>query len=103
MIPPPVDQLFAALPTLGGVYQSRPGQVQMARAVARAMAAQRPLLVEGGTGVGKSLAYLVPAALAAATSGARVLIATRHKHLQDQRLGQDLPRVTALLPSASLA
>ncbi len=103
MIPPTAEQLLAALPTLDAGYQLRPGQMQMTQAIARAIARQRPLLVEGGTGVGKSLAYLIPAALAATTTGARVLIATSHKHLQDQLIKKDLPRVNSLLTQAGLS
>ncbi len=72
---------------LPGGGEARPGQVQMAQAVARAISAKRPLVVEAGTGTGKSLAYLVPILL----SGKKVVVATATKALQDQLAGKDLP------------
>ena len=72
---------------LGG--QRRDGQVAMAQAVADAMEAQRHLLVQAGTGTGKSLAYLVPALL----HGARVVVATATLALQHQLVERDLPRL----------
>jgi ATP-dependent DNA helicase DinG len=92
-----VPDLLEALGTVWPGYRARPGQRRMSRAVAHAMATGLNVAVEGGTGVGKSLAYLLPAALAAVEDGARVLIATSHKHLQDQLIHADLPRVNALL------
>jgi len=77
-------QVTAALP---GGGEDRPGQVQMADAVAAAIAQQRHLAVQAGTGTGKSLAYLVPAVL----SGQTVVVATATKALQDQLAHQDLP------------
>src|SRR5215207_1957792 len=92
-----VPELLDGLGAVWPGYRARAGQRQMARAVAHAMATGLNVVVEGGTGVGKSLAYLLPAALAAVEDGARVLIATSHKHLQDQLSGQDLPTVNRLL------
>jgi len=83
-----LQRVAAVLP---GGGESRPGQVQMAEAVATAMAGGRHLVVQAGTGTGKSLAYLVPAAL----SGERVVVATATKALQDQLAGKDLPLVAA--------
>jgi ATP-dependent DNA helicase DinG len=74
---------------LPGGGESRPGQAEMAAAVASAMAGGRHLVVQAGTGTGKSLAYLVPAAL----SGERVVVATATKALQDQLADKDLPLV----------
>jgi ATP-dependent DNA helicase DinG len=68
-------------------YEFRPGQVQMAEAVAAALADRRHLIVEAGTGTGKTLAYLVPAILA----GKRVIISTGTKNLQEQLFFKDLP------------
>ncbi len=65
----------------------------MCRAVGDAMARGRHLVVQAGTGTGKSLAYLVPAAL----SGHKVVVATATKALQDQLAGKDLPLVVATL------
>jgi ATP-dependent DNA helicase DinG len=67
--------------------EERPGQVAMAEAVARAVARRRHLIVQAGTGTGKSLAYLVPAL----ASGSRVVVATATKALQDQLATRDLP------------
>ena len=72
---------------LPGGGESRPGQTQMADAVATAIERRRPLVVQAGTGTGKSLGYLVPALV----SGKRVVVATATKALQDQLAGKDLP------------
>ncbi|MFG6448448.1 ATP-dependent DNA helicase [Roseateles sp. BYS180W] len=74
-------------------YLPRQAQLQMARAVARAIAERQPLVVEAGTGVGKTFAYLVPALL----SGCRVLVSTATKSLQDQLYMRDLPRLIQAL------
>jgi ATP-dependent DNA helicase DinG len=71
--------------------EHRPEQQEMCRAVAEAMATGTHLVVQAGTGTGKSLAYLVPAAL----SGKKVVIATATKALQDQLADKDLPLVEA--------
>ena len=97
LVPPTdVDDAAAALGEviagLPGGGERRDGQAEMAAAVAEAMAGGGTLLCQAGTGVGKSLAYLVPAALAAA-SGDRVVIATATLALQDQLVGKDLPLV----------
>jgi ATP-dependent DNA helicase DinG len=69
--------------------EPRPQQIEMCRAVARSIEGGRHLVVQAGTGTGKSLAYLVPAVL----SGRRVVVATATKALQDQLAGKDLPLV----------
>jgi ATP-dependent DNA helicase DinG len=69
--------------------EHRPEQQEMCRAVAEAMATRTHLVVQAGTGTGKSLAYLVPAAL----SGKKVVVATATKALQDQLAEKDLPQV----------
>ena len=69
--------------------EHRPEQQEMCRAVAEAMATGTHLVVQAGTGTGKSLAYLVPAAL----SGKKVVVATATKALQDQLAEKDLPQV----------
>jgi ATP-dependent DNA helicase DinG len=79
-------------------YESRPEQVQMAEAVARAIEAPSHLMVEAGTGVGKSFAYLVPAILAAAEQGLKVLISTHTINLQEQLLRKDIPFLRSVLP-----
>ncbi len=83
------DTLRAVAAALPGGGESRPGQEEMATAVAASMAGGRNLVVQAGTGTGKSLAYLVPAAL----SGERVVVATATKALQDQLADKDLPLV----------
>lgn len=76
---------------LGDSYEARPEQQRMASAVAEAMQSKAHLLVEAGTGVGKSFAYLVPAALRALEHGERVVIATNTISLQEQLLEKDIP------------
>jgi len=79
--------LAAAVEALGG--QERPGQIEMAEAVAEAMVDGTHLLVQAGTGTGKSLAYLVPALL----HDSRVVVATATLALQHQLVERDLPRL----------
>lgn len=80
----------ASLPNGG---EDRAGQREMASAVARAIESGRHLVVQAGTGTGKSLAYLVPAV----ASGRKVVVATATKALQDQLAQKDLPTVAAAL------
>jgi ATP-dependent DNA helicase DinG len=79
-------------------YESRPEQLRMAEAVARAIENKTHLMVEAGTGVGKSFAYLVPAILAAAESGRKVVVSTHTISLQEQLLQKDLPFLRAVMP-----
>jgi ATP-dependent DNA helicase DinG len=79
-----LDRVVGGLP---GGGDDRPGQRQMAKAVARAIDQRRHLIVAAQTGTGKSLAYLIPAIL----SGSRVVVATATKALQDQLAKKDLP------------
>jgi hypothetical protein len=83
-----LQRVAAGLP---GGGETRPGQGEMADAVAASMTGRRHLVVQAGTGTGKSLAYLVPAAL----SGEKIVIATATKALQDQLADKDLPLVAA--------
>ncbi len=85
------EVLAAAVESLGG--QERPGQIQMAEAVAKAMTTGEHLLVQAGTGTGKSLGYLVPALL----HDRRVVVATATLALQHQLVERDIP---ALLEAA---
>ncbi len=80
----------------GGDWAPRPEQAAMAREVTAALARHEPLLVEAGTGVGKTLAYLVPL-VALATQGRRSVVSTHTRALQSQVLSQDLPRLQPLL------
>ena len=73
-------------------YEYRPGQLEMAEAVASALQERRHLIVEAGTGTGKTLAYLVPSIL----SGKRVVISTGTKTLQEQLYFKDLPFLQSL-------
>jgi ATP-dependent DNA helicase DinG len=98
-----VAEAFApagALARADSHYVERDVQIRMAQAVAQAIDGQHALVAEAGTGVGKTFAYLVPAML----SGARVLISTATKSLQDQLFLRDLPRLRdALHMPVSLA
>jgi DNA polymerase-3 subunit epsilon/ATP-dependent DNA helicase DinG len=78
-------------------YEYRPEQVEMLRAVASALSCGQHLLVEAGTGVGKSFAYLVPAALFALQNNTRVVISTNTINLQDQLIKKDIPDLRAAL------
>jgi ATP-dependent DNA helicase DinG len=68
-------------------YEFRPGQLEMAEAVESALADRKHLIVEAGTGTGKTLAYLVPAIL----SGKRIIVSTGTKNLQEQLFFKDIP------------
>ncbi len=76
-------------------YEFRPGQLQMAEAVEAALTDQRHLIVEAGTGTGKTLAYLIPAIL----SGRRVIISTGTKNLQEQLFFKDIPFLAQHFPN----
>ena len=99
-----VDALAAMLEE-GGLFAQRfPGfehraqQVEMLRAVARAFSERQHLLVEAGTGTGKSVAYLLPAVAFAHLNGERVVISTATINLQDQLFLKDTPDLQKLLP-----
>ncbi len=79
-------------------YEERPEQMMMARAVARAIEDESHLMVEAGTGVGKSFAYLVPAILAASEAGKKVVVSTHTISLQEQLLEKDIPLLQAVMP-----
>lgn len=72
-------------------FEYRPQQVEMLRAVTEALSEGRHLMVEAGTGTGKSMAYLIPAALWALQNGQRVVISTNTINLQDQLINKDIP------------
>ncbi len=73
-------------------YEFRPGQLEMALEVESALAEKRHLVIEAGTGTGKTLAYLVPSIL----SGKRVVISTGTKNLQEQLYWKDVPFLQSL-------
>ena len=97
LIPLDEDDVAAALEYSGPFsryfksYEYRNQQVEMLRAVTRAFSKGHHLLVEAGTGTGKSFAYLVPAALWAVQNNARVVISTNTINLQDQLVKKDIP------------
>ena len=85
------DLLHAAVQGVGGV--ERPGQVEMAHAVEDAVAKDEHLLVQAGTGTGKSLAYLIPAVMHAQKTGKPAVVATATLALQAQIVDRDMPRL----------
>ncbi|HET7477322.1 MAG TPA: ATP-dependent DNA helicase [Dermatophilaceae bacterium] len=89
------DLLRAAVDHIGGV--ERPGQQQMAEAVQGAAATGEHLLVQAGTGTGKSLGYLVPGVVHAIDTGHPLVVATATIALQSQVVDRDLPRLAAAL------
>ncbi len=99
-----VDQLAAFLDKGGTFeahfpgYEHRPQQVAMLRGIARALNHGDHLLVEAATGVGKSLAYLIPAACWAVQNGERVVISTNTINLQEQLYRKDLTDLLHVLP-----
>jgi len=78
-------------------YEHRPEQVEMLKAITQALSKGNHLMVEAGTGVGKSFAYLVPAALFAIQNNTRVLVSTNTINLQDQLIQKDIPDLRAAL------
>jgi ATP-dependent DNA helicase DinG len=79
-------------------FEYRAQQQQMAMAVARALEEKHHLLVEAGTGVGKSFGYLVPAILFASAQRKKAIISTHTINLQEQLIGKDLPVLEKVLP-----
>jgi len=79
-------------------FEFRPQQQEMAVAVARSLEEDRHLVVEAGTGVGKSLAYLVPAILFALEQHKKAIISTHTINLQEQLLHKDIPILKKVLP-----
>ena len=74
-------------------YEYRPSQVRMAEAVHRALEEQSHVIIEAGTGTGKTLAYLLPALL----HGRRILVSTGTKTLQDQIFYKDIPLLESVI------
>ena len=89
------DLLAAAVASIGGA--PRPGQQKMADAVTEAMEQSTHLAVQAGTGTGKSLAYLVPAARHATQTNVPVIVSTATIALQRQLVERDLPRLSDAL------
>ncbi|AGA69549.1 DnaQ family exonuclease/DinG family helicase, putative [Desulfitobacterium dichloroeliminans LMG P-21439] len=96
-----IDQCF----TPGGIlesnlkgYESRPGQLHMAKAVAKALATSTHCVAEAGTGTGKSYAYLIPSLWWARKTNKKVVVATHTIPLQEQLYKKDLPILSQILP-----
>src|SRR5438105_15507933 len=79
-------------------FEYRPEQQAMAVAVARALEEERHLVVEAGTGVGKSIAYLAPSILYAIARKKKAIISTHTINLQEQLLHKDIPILQKVLP-----
>jgi DNA polymerase-3 subunit epsilon/ATP-dependent DNA helicase DinG len=79
-------------------FEHRPQQVEMLRAVAQALNERQHLMVEAGTGTGKSIAYLLPAISFAQQNGEPVVVSTNTINLQDQLILKDVPDLQKLLP-----
>src|SRR5215468_10226733 len=83
---------------LGEKYEHRPQQLEMAAAVEEAFTQGHHLLVEAGTGVGKSFAYLLPAIEVAVKQKKRVVISTHTISLQEQLIDKDIPLIQSVYP-----
>ena len=93
-----VGELFKHLSELNnGDYEYRPEQVDMSIQVEKALENSEILLIEAGTGVGKSLAYLLPASLYSLQTGKKVVISTETIALQNQLISKDIPLVREIL------
>ncbi len=95
-----VGRFFSPDGPLGAArnFELRPEQTRMAEAVARALIERRHLVVEAGTGTGKSLAYLVPAIYHALEEGRQAILSTHTINLQEQLFLKDIPLVQKLIP-----
>ena len=95
-----IEKIFSADGLLAGAknFEYRREQQQMAVAVARALSEERHLVVEAGTGVGKSLAYLVPAIMHAKEQKKKAIVSTYTINLQEQLIYKDIPILQKTLP-----
>src|SRR6516162_1648247 len=95
-----VEEIFSPSGLLSRAknFEFRPQQQEMAVAVARALQDRKHLAVEAGTGVGKSLAYLIPAILFAVAEKKRAIVSTNTSNLQEQLTEKDLPMLAQILP-----
>ena len=95
-----VESIFSQKGLLSAAknFEYRPQQQQMAVAVAKALQEGEHLIVEAGTGVGKSLAYLIPSILFAVSQGKKAVVCTHTINLQEQLVEKDLPMLAAVLP-----
>ena len=78
-------------------YEERPGQIDMLKAIVRAFNSREHLMIEAGTGVGKSLAYLLPAMHWALVNDTPVIVSTATRNLQSQLVGSDIPKALRTL------
>jgi len=90
----------SALANSLGSYETRPEQLSMAETCARAYNEDGFLVVEAGTGTGKSMAYLLPSVLWSLANGERVLVSTNTKNLQEQLFYKDIPALSASVNSS---
>src|SRR6188474_2688150 len=95
-----VEEIFSPTGRLSKAsnFEYRPQQQQMAVAVARALDSNEHLAVEAGTGVGKSLAYLIPAILFALAQKKKAVVSTHTINLQEQLTEKDLPMLSKVMP-----
>lgn len=93
-IKPSVEDVFARLAEYFPAYEHRPQQIEFAQAVERSIKTGKPGIFEAGTGTGKTLAALIPAAL----SGQKVVISSATISLQEQYINKDIPTLKAILP-----
>lgn len=97
-----IDEAFTAgglVDSLYDAYESRPEQVQMAREVREALETSTFRCIEAGTGVGKSMAYLVPAVLFAQMNNVTVGVATKTNALTDQLVSHEVPALASVMPN----
>ena len=94
-----VEEIFSPTGILSRAknFEFRPQQQEMAVAVARALQSREHLAVEAGTGVGKSLAYLIPSILFAIAQKKKAIVSTHTINLQEQLTEKDLPMLTGVL------
>ena len=98
---PPIDEIFSQdsfFQKNFENYEIREGQIEMAEAVLRNLNEKKILLAEAGTGVGKSLAYLVPSLIYTQQNESKVVISTNTKNLQEQLFYKDIPIISKSLP-----
>ncbi len=95
-----VEEIFSQTGVLSRAsnFEYRPHQQMMAGAVARALTDQKHLIVEAGTGVGKSIGYLIPAILYAVGQRKKAIVSTHTINLQEQLIGKDLPMLEKVMP-----
>lgn len=100
---PPLDDVFALggplAASLGARYRPRPGQVQMASLIRDALQGRQHAVIEAGTGIGKSFAYLIPVLW----SGAPAVVSTSNKGLMNQLWEKDIPRLQQIAPRKTKA